>query len=143
MRGHDLLLNPRGEVILSGGSVNSPQLLMLSGIGPAAELARHGIPQLVDAPEVGENLADHLDMTAMASTKGREPIGIAPTFFATCDQGRKMSWGYGVTLHVRDLLPKSWGRVRLASTDPTTSAQIKLNYLRRPDDIGVLLNGNG
>jgi choline dehydrogenase len=50
----------RREVILCGGAVNTPQLLMLSGIGPAAHLAEHSIPVLVDAPEVGQNLTDHL-----------------------------------------------------------------------------------
>lgn len=50
----------RREVILSGGAINTPQLLMLSGIGPAAHLAEHGIPTIVDAPGVGENLQDHL-----------------------------------------------------------------------------------
>ncbi|WP_439591339.1 GMC family oxidoreductase [Microbacterium sp.] len=48
------------EVILSGGAVNTPQLLMLSGIGPADHLAEHGIDVVVDAPEVGTNLQDHL-----------------------------------------------------------------------------------
>lgn len=50
----------RREVILCGGTINTPQLLMLSGIGPAAHLAEHGIPVVVDAPGVGENLQDHL-----------------------------------------------------------------------------------
>ncbi|WP_454119513.1 GMC family oxidoreductase [Microbacterium lacticum] len=50
----------RREVILSGGAINTPQLLMLSGIGPADHLASHGIDLVVDAPEVGENLQDHL-----------------------------------------------------------------------------------
>ncbi len=50
----------RREVILSGGSINTPQLLMLSGIGPAEHLAEHGIRVLVDAPGVGQNLQDHL-----------------------------------------------------------------------------------
>jgi choline dehydrogenase len=50
----------RREVILSGGAVNTPQLLMLSGIGPAEHLADHGIPVLVDSREVGANLQDHL-----------------------------------------------------------------------------------
>jgi choline dehydrogenase len=49
----------RKEVILSGGAYNSPQLLMLSGIGPAMHLAAHGIPLVVDAPGVGRNLAEH------------------------------------------------------------------------------------
>ena len=47
------------EVILAGGAFNSPQLLMLSGIGPADELRRHGIDVAIDLPGVGENLQDH------------------------------------------------------------------------------------
>ncbi|XVV01002.1 GMC family oxidoreductase [Actinosynnema sp. CA-248983] len=47
------------EVILSGGAYNSPQLLMLSGIGPAPLLGALGLPVLVDAPQVGQNLQDH------------------------------------------------------------------------------------
>lgn len=50
------------EIILCGGAVNSPQLLMLSGIGPAAHLRDHGIDVVVDAPDVGGNLQDHLDV---------------------------------------------------------------------------------
>ena len=48
------------EVVLAGGVINSPQLLLLSGIGPAAELARHRIRQRHDLPGVGANLEDHL-----------------------------------------------------------------------------------
>lgn len=52
--------NPEGgEVLLCAGAVQSPQLLMLSGIGPAAELKTHNIDVIVDAPEVGQNLQDH------------------------------------------------------------------------------------
>jgi choline dehydrogenase len=47
------------EVILSGGAYNSPQLLMLSGIGPADELRALGIPIVHDSPEVGRNLSEH------------------------------------------------------------------------------------
>ena len=48
------------EVILCGGAVNSPQLLQLSGIGPAALLREHAIEVLVDSPAVGQNLQDHI-----------------------------------------------------------------------------------
>jgi choline dehydrogenase len=48
-----------GETILSGGTYNSPQLLMLSGVGPAAHLAEMGIPLVHDLPDVGRNLAEH------------------------------------------------------------------------------------
>ncbi len=49
-----------GEIVLCGGTINSPQLLMLSGIGPAEELAAHGIAPVIDLPGVGRNLQDHL-----------------------------------------------------------------------------------
>ena len=52
----------RGEVILSAGAIGSPQLLMLSGVGPAAQLAKFGIPVLADKPGVGANLHDHLQL---------------------------------------------------------------------------------
>jgi choline dehydrogenase-like flavoprotein len=48
------------EVVLCGGTVNSPQLLLLSGVGPAAELERHGIPLVHELPGVGAHLEDHL-----------------------------------------------------------------------------------
>jgi choline dehydrogenase len=58
------------EVLLSGGTINSPQLLMQSGIGPADALRAHGIDVLHDAPGVGANLQDHLDIcTLHASTR--------------------------------------------------------------------------
>ena len=50
-----------GEVILAGGSINSPQLLQLSGVGPDELLRTHGIPVVHDLPGVGENLQDHLN----------------------------------------------------------------------------------
>ncbi|KAF1694292.1 GMC family oxidoreductase [Pseudoxanthomonas koreensis] len=54
-----------GEVLLSGGAINSPQLLMLSGIGPADELRAHGIAVQADLPGVGANLQDHLDICTL------------------------------------------------------------------------------
>jgi choline dehydrogenase len=48
------------EVVVSGGTIGSPQLLMLSGVGPAGHLAEHGIGVVADLPGVGENLHDHL-----------------------------------------------------------------------------------
>ena len=53
------------EVLLCGGALNTPQLLMLSGIGPAAHLRQHGIEVRVDLPGVGGNLQDHLDVCTM------------------------------------------------------------------------------
>jgi choline dehydrogenase len=53
------------EVLLSGGALNSPQLLMLSGIGPAEHLREHGVALQQDLPGVGANLQDHLDVCTL------------------------------------------------------------------------------
>lgn len=51
----------RREVVLTGGAFGSPQLLMLSGIGPVEELKRHGVAVQHELPGVGQNLQDHID----------------------------------------------------------------------------------
>ena len=56
------VIRARREVVLAASSINSPKLLMLSGIGPAAHLAEHGIPVVADRPGVGANLQDHLEL---------------------------------------------------------------------------------
>ena len=61
MRGERQELRASREVILAGGAFNTPQLLMLSGIGPRAELERHGIEVKVDLPGVGKNLQDRYE----------------------------------------------------------------------------------
>jgi len=75
-----LTLNPGGEVLLAAGAVGSPHLLMLSGIGPGAELQRHGIAVQHDLPQLGQNLQDHLDVTLMQSARTRAPYGTALSF---------------------------------------------------------------
>jgi choline dehydrogenase len=64
MRGQ-ALHEPASEVIVCGGAINSPQLLMLSGIGRADDLRRHGIDVVADVPGVGANLQDHLDICTL------------------------------------------------------------------------------
>ena len=56
------VIRARREVILAASAFNSPKLLMLSGIGPGAELAEHGLPVVADRPGVGSNLQDHLEL---------------------------------------------------------------------------------
>lgn len=58
------------QVVLSAGAVNSPKILMHSGIGPAEQLREHGIAVVVDSPEVGENLHDHPMVPVRAYVKG-------------------------------------------------------------------------
>jgi len=62
IRGKIQTIHATKEVILAAGSINSPQLLMLSGIGPAKQLAEHGIAVVADRAGVGQNLQDHLEL---------------------------------------------------------------------------------
>ena len=63
------------EIVLCAGAIGSPQLLMLSGVGPAAALSGHGIPVVADLPGVGQNLQDHL--TSGVSYACRVPVSLA------------------------------------------------------------------
>ncbi len=66
----------RREVILCGGTFGSPQLLMLSGIGPVNELVMHGIPLAHELPGVGHNLQDHLDFVMAWRSRNSDMMGI-------------------------------------------------------------------
>jgi choline dehydrogenase len=72
IHGQTETIRARREVILAASSINTPKLLMLSGIGPGAHLAAHGIPVLADRPGVGANLQDHLEVYVQFAA--RRPI---------------------------------------------------------------------
>jgi len=69
--GVEHVVHARNEIIVSSGALITPKLLMLSGIGPAAHLAEHGIECLVDLPGVGANLIDHPEVPITSTTNGR------------------------------------------------------------------------
>jgi choline dehydrogenase-like flavoprotein len=72
----DFTIGARREVILCAGAFQTPQLLMLSGIGPADELRRHGIEPRVGLEGVGRNLQDHVDYIALYQTHDNSVFGI-------------------------------------------------------------------
>ena len=69
------VIRARAEVILAASAINSPKLLMLSGIGPAAQLADQGIEVRADRPGVGQNLQDHLELYVQMSAT--QPVSLA------------------------------------------------------------------
>ncbi|CAM3724412.1 GMC family oxidoreductase [Bordetella tumulicola] len=69
--GRTMQADTTGEVILSAGALQSPQLLQLSGVGPAELLRKHDIPVHVDAPEVGRNLQDHYQARVIVKVKNK------------------------------------------------------------------------
>lgn len=75
-RSSEQIVRARREVVAAGGAFGSPQLLMLSGVGPAAELQRHGIAIVHDLPGVGQNLHDHVDFILLWKSLDPDLIGI-------------------------------------------------------------------
>lgn len=79
------------EVILCAGAIGTPHLLLLSGVGPSAHLAENGIACLHDAPGVGSNLQDHLDVNCMIETRGGSAVAYAP---AMLPQALRAPWDW-------------------------------------------------
>ncbi|MDP2085174.1 MAG: GMC family oxidoreductase N-terminal domain-containing protein [Gemmobacter sp.] len=77
-RGRLRVARARREVIVSAGAFGSPKILMLSGIGPEAELRAHGLPVVADLPGVGANLQDHLDYTVSYNSLRPDVMGLNP-----------------------------------------------------------------
>ncbi|MEQ1930016.1 MAG: GMC oxidoreductase, partial [Parvularculaceae bacterium] len=92
------VVRARREVILAAGAFQSPQLLMLSGIGPAAHLAERGVEVIADSPDVGSHLQDHLDYTILRRTKSPDSLGVHPAvalrFFPALDAYNKRGEGF-------------------------------------------------
>ena len=101
-RGRSFHARAQRRVILAGGSINSPQLLMLSGIGPADHLREHGIDVRVDLPGVGANLQDHLEL--YVQQRCRQPVSLYPAIKPLNKIKVGMQWyllhtGHGATNH--------------------------------------------
>ncbi len=162
-------VHTRREVILSAGAVDTPQLLMLSGIGPTVHLREIGIDVLVDSPGVGSNLDDHVEGLVMweasrpmvsRSTQWWE-IGLFTRTESGLDRPDLMMhygsvpfdmntvrWGYPTTSNGLCLTPnvtrgRSRGTVRLRSRDFRDRAKIDPRYFTDPEghDMSVMLAG--
>jgi len=154
------------EVILSAGAIDSPHLLMLSGVGPAGHLEEHGIDVVADLPGVGQNLQDHLvasasyELTAdpeielgevLCQVVGFEPTDPdlpAPDLQYFLARVYFMNHGFsnpeegdGMTLSTCLLHPESVGEITLASDDPSDDPLIDPNYLDAEADMERLVQG--
>ena len=148
------------RIILSGGAIASPQILMLSGVGPADHLRSMGIEVVHDLPGVGQNLRDHPAAFILLRGKGEPPDELAPSIqiglrFSHEDSPTRADlqispilmssehrpasvriagddFHFGVSSALQNAA--SSGHIRLASTDPHVQPELDYNYLAEAED---------
>jgi choline dehydrogenase len=156
-------LRSDGDVIVCGGAIGSPHLLLLSGIGPADELRETGIDPKADLPGVGANLHDHLLATVLYESSQTIPPGqsnnLEAHFFAASGPGMPApdlqplmshfpmpvpgypapDYGDGYAIVGGVIRPLSRGRLWLASADSGAKPKLDPHYLEEPADRRALL----
>ena len=158
--GEETFVVEGNEIILSAGAVASPQILMLSGIGPAAHLKEHNIDLVKDSPGVGQNLRDHPSMRLTWKTKPdyefdmlaprggvlcrytatgsdmRNDMKISMQSLATVrlDRGGNFTEPIGIRMLIVLDLALSSGELKLKSSDPYDHPEIFYNYFDHPFD---------
>ncbi|GBG25358.1 Choline dehydrogenase, mitochondrial [Hondaea fermentalgiana] len=166
VKGRTVRIRVRDETILSCGAVDSPRILMLSGVGPKQELENVGVPCIVDVPGVGKQLQDHLHVPMCY----RIPQGVKPHSHSNICEGSLFTklnasskspdlqvhvgtiffapdgfepLGEGFTLTPSLIHPESVGSIRLASADPEDQPIIDARYLSDPEgrDMAQLVAG--
>ena len=160
-------IEARSEVILSSGGINTPKLLMLSGIGDETQLRQHGIKVLMHSPQVGENFQDHIlhggclwepkeflpHRNSAANASGflksdstlaspdlnlvQIELPYASEIVAKQYEPPKTSWALCAGL----VGPKSRGVVRLRSANPDDRPIVDARFLSHPDDVKALARG--
>ncbi|KAF0902640.1 hypothetical protein E2562_018270 [Oryza meyeriana var. granulata] len=165
---HHALLRPGGEVILSAGSLGSPQLLLLSGIGPASDLTSLGIPVSADVPDVGKHMFDNprngisiipsipidhslIQVVGIPSANGNESyleaasyiVPLAPILRRAGPFNSPFSPLYVTVVTIMEKVPGplSEGSLWLTSSNPLESPAVRFNYLSRPEDLARCVMG--
>jgi choline dehydrogenase len=159
--GGELAVSARREVIVCTGTVHTPHLLQLSGVGDPEDIEPHGIAVVADVPGVGKNLHDHLisvvakklqqpgpatHVTAMDVNvfTGSGPRAGSPRFQV---QSYYMRYGWGnypsegLAFGIINLHPTSRGYVKLRSADPQDAPIIQPNFLSTSEDLASQLEG--
>jgi choline dehydrogenase len=157
--GQALSIAASTEVVVSTGAINTPKLLMLSGLGERSELDRHGIPVVRHIPGVGQNLQDHVSFGCTWETrepmpprnsgseatlywKSRPELEAPDLLFCQVEfpvpSERTASRGvpaHGWTMFAGLAHPQSRGRVRLKSADVSVAPIVDANMMSHPADV--------
>jgi choline dehydrogenase len=141
------------EVVLAAGAVDSPRLLMLSGVGPADDLRRHRIPVVAHVPGVGANLQDHLKLSIRWRGKSTLPgstvtAGLFTSGTSASPADLQFYVGRGLeqpdalmTITVSLVRTRSRGSIALALADPMAAPLILARYLQEQIDVDTLAEG--
>jgi len=162
--GQSWIAHATNETLLCAGAIGSPQILQLSGVGPAKLLQENQIPLVVDSPGVGENLQDHLQLRMAFKVRGVKTLNtMANSWLGKLQIGLEYALNrsgpmsmaniqyhvqplslnkFGEPLHpfpaftasVCNLRPTSRGHVRIASPDSKAPPKITPNYLSTQED---------
>ncbi|QTT75324.1 GMC family oxidoreductase N-terminal domain-containing protein [Streptomyces mobaraensis NBRC 13819 = DSM 40847] len=158
--GQELLVEAGREVILCAGAVDTPRLLMHSGVGPKADLEALGIPVVHDLPGVGENLLDHPESVIVWETNGpipensamdsdaglfvrRDPEADGPDLMfhfyqiPFTDNPERLGYekpAHGVSMTPNIPKPRSRGRLYLTSADPEVKPALDFRYFTDEED---------
>ena len=143
----------RAEVVLCAGAVESPRLLLSSGIGPADQLHAHGIRVVANVAGVGRNLQDHLKVsirwrgyttlppsTVTAGLLTSSPDNSRPDLQFYVGRGVDQPDPF-VTVTVALVRPQSRGTIELRSADPLAAPRIRAHYLQSHADVAALIAG--
>ncbi|XP_002979706.2 protein HOTHEAD [Selaginella moellendorffii] len=136
----------KSEVILTAGAIGTPQLLMLSGIGPRDHLQAKNIEVVVDSPEVGKNIVDNPSTRVYILSPSPvevsliQSVGIDPsgTYFEALS-GTQHSPTVVVTQKVAN--PRSSGEIQLLTLNADDNPQVTFNYLKDPVDMQTCVSG--
>lgn len=147
------VVSARRDVVLCAGAVESPRILMSSGIGPADQLRAHGIRVVADVAGVGRNLQDHLKVSIRWRGRSTLPASTVTAGLLTSSTAGRLPdlqfyVGRGVdqpdpfvTITVALVRPQSRGAIELRSADPLAPPLIRANYLQSGADVAVLVAG--
>jgi choline dehydrogenase len=160
-RTHRAHTHASGEVIVSGGAIESPKLLLLSGIGDAAELRALGIEPAADLPGVGRNFHNHvltgvIHESPQPVPAGRQNLSESAMFVRSdpAESGPDLQIAFvhvpfniivgqghpnSISILPGVVRPRSRGSVKLASADPTVPPLVDPNYLGDPSDLEKLV----
>lgn len=144
------------EIVICSGVVESPKLLLLSGIGSPDQLKALGIPVVADVPGVGRHFQDHLKLSirwngrtelpgstvtaGMFTRSSQSAFGTPPDVQFYVGRGVETPDKF-ITITVSLVQPKSHGEIRLRSADPLAAPMIRANYLQEQADVDALVRG--